>query len=208
MKLSEYAKRHSITYVTAYRHWRSGYIKGKQLASGTIVIFEETEQFKEQDEARGVVIYARVSSSENKSNLESQCNRLRDYASAKGYKIKREVKEIGSGLNDKRTKLEKILAADDWDILLVEHKDRLARFGIHYLEILLSKENKRIEIINEGGSDKQDLMQDFVSIITSFCARLYGLRRSKRKTEELIERLQKEKGQGNAADVPPATCDQ
>jgi predicted site-specific integrase-resolvase len=51
---------------------------------------------------------------------------------------------------------------------------------------------KEIEIVNEADDGKQDLIQDFVSIITSFCARLYGLRRSKRKTEKLIKELIKE----------------
>jgi len=194
MKLSEYAKKHSITYVTAYRHWRKGYIKGKQLPSGTIVVWEENDvaNLKNIKEDTTVVIYARVSYSENKNNLESQCDRLRNYASAKGYKIIREVKEIGSGLNDKRNKLKKILESDDWDVLLVEHKDRLARFGIHYIEILLNKQEKRIEIINDAGNDREDLMQDFVSLVTSFCARLYGLRRSKRKTEQLIRELERD----------------
>ncbi len=116
-------------------------------------------------------------------------NRLRNFASAKGYKITQEIKEIGSGLNDKRPKLEKLLQKDDWDILLVEHKDRLARFGIHYLNLLLEKQGKRIEVINKANDNKEDLMQDFVAIITSFCERLYGLRRSKRTTERIIEEL-------------------
>ncbi|WP_372365789.1 IS607 family transposase [Candidatus Uabimicrobium sp. HlEnr_7] len=191
MKLSEYAKKNSITYLTAYRHWQKGYIKGKQLPSGTIVVFDEKEK-KAKEEKPSVIIYARVSSSENKKNLESQCNRLRDYASARGYQIAKEVKEIGSGLNDKRAKLKKILESDDWEILIVEHKDRLARFGLNYIEILLAKENKKIEVINKTSGDKEDLMQDFVSIITSFCARLYGLRRNKRRTEKIIKELEEE----------------
>jgi predicted site-specific integrase-resolvase len=149
----------------------------------------EEDEVKAQAGEKRTVIYARVSSAENKRNLESQCERLRNFASAKGYKITKEVKEIGSGLNDKRPKLEKLLSKGDWDILLVEHKDRLARFGIHYLNLLLTKEGKRVEIINEGNDNKEDLMQDFVAIITLFCARLYGLRRSKRKTEKIIEEL-------------------
>jgi len=190
MKLSEYAKKNSISYRTAYRHWQKGYIKGKQLPSGTIVVLEDNSTALASEDVKAV-IYARVSSSENKNNLETQCVRLCNYASAKGYKIVKEVKEIGSGLNDKRGKLIKILQSDDWNVLLVEHKDRLTRFGLHYIEILLSKESKRVEVINEAENDKQDLMQDFVSIITSFCARLYGLRRSKRKTEKIIEELEK-----------------
>lgn len=189
MKLSKYAKKNSISYLTAYRHWKLGLIKGKQLASGTIVVTDEDDT--KPIEQNRAVIYARVSSAEKKSNLETQCERLKNFASAKGYKIVKEAKEIGSGLNDNRPKLEKLLREDDWDILLVEHKDRLARFGIAYLSILLEKQGKKIEIINEMGNDKEDLMQDFVSIITSYCACLYGLRRSKRKTEKIIEELKK-----------------
>ncbi|XEY28930.1 hypothetical protein UABHE_004535 [Candidatus Uabimicrobium helgolandensis] len=75
---------------------------------------------------------------------------------------------------------------------MVEHKDRLARFGLNCIEILLAKENKKIEVINKTSGDKEDLMQDFVSIITSFCARLYGLRRNKRRTEKIIKELEEE----------------
>jgi predicted site-specific integrase-resolvase len=191
MKLSDYAKQKSICYRTAHRHWQLGYLKGEQLSSGTIVIFDEQEE--QIDKLKRVVLYARVSSSENKSNLESQLERLRGYASAKGYIIIKEIKEIGSGLNDKRQQLEKILQDDSWDIIIVEHKDRLARFGINYISILLEKQNKKIEIINEVLNNKEDLMQDFISIITSFTARLYGLRRNRRRTEEIIKNLKEQK---------------
>jgi predicted site-specific integrase-resolvase len=68
----------------------------------------------------------------------------------------------------------------------VEHKDRLTRFGFNYIKELWHGE---IIIINEVDNDEHDLMQDFVSLVTSFVARLYGRRRSKRRTEQLIERL-------------------
>lgn len=186
MKLSDYAKKNSITYRTAFRHWKLGIIKGKQLQTGTIVVFDEQEQEKLNN---NVILYARVSSSENKDNLESQLKRIREYSEAKGYHIIKEVKEIGSGLNDNRQQLSKLLNDNDWSKIIVEHKDRFARFGLNYINILLNKEGKAIEIINEVDNDKDDLMQDFISIITSFCARIYGLRRSKRKTEKIIEEL-------------------
>lgn len=189
MKLSEYAKKNNITYRTAQNHWYKGLIKGKQLPTGTIVIFDEQEQNKLDNK---VILYARVSSSENKDNLENQLIRLRNYASAKGYNIIKEIKEIGSGLNDKRKQLENILNQDNWSKIIVEHKDRLARFGLNYIKVLLNKQGKYIEIINETDTAKDDLMQDFVSIITSFTARLYGLRRSKRKTEQIIKDLKDE----------------
>ena len=74
----------------------------------------------------------------------------------------------------------------------MEHKDRLTRFGFNFLEILLKNENRKIEVINNAESEKEDLIQDFISIITSFCARIYGQRRCKRKTEFLIKELEKE----------------
>jgi predicted site-specific integrase-resolvase len=74
-------------------------------------------------------------------------------------------------------------------VIVVEHKDRLTRFGYNYLEQLLKMQDRRIEVINLAENGKEDLVQDFVSIVTSFCARLYGQRRSKRKTERLIAEL-------------------
>ena len=189
MKLSQYAKKHSIHYTTAYRLWKNGHLKGKQLPTGTIVLFEEQPEVHSPDRA---VLYARVSSSENKSTLDAQLSRLRDYACARGYTIVKEIKEIGSGLNDKRPYLEKVFLADNWDFLIVEHKDRLARFGTNYISLLLKKQGKTLEIINQVTEDTEDLMQDFVAIITSFTARLYGLRRSKRKTEVIIKQLKEE----------------
>ena len=187
MKLSEYAKRNNITYKTAHRHWQLGLLKGKQLVTGTIVINDD--ELKHPINKNKVVLYARVSSSENKKNLETQLSRLRNYASAKGYLVIKEVKEVGSGLNDNRKKIISLLEDDDWSIIIVEHKDRLARFGLNFVKILLKKLGKEIEVINEVDSDTKELMQDFISIITSFTARLYGLKRSKRKTEKIINEL-------------------
>jgi len=73
----------------------------------------------------------------------------------------------------------------------VEHKDRLSRFGTVFIESLLSHMECELVILNPS-EGKEDLMQDFVSIVTSFCSKIYGLRRSKRKTEKLIESLEKE----------------
>ena len=190
IKLSEYARKNSFTYKTAYCHWKDGIINGKQLKTGTILINDEST-FDDKDIK--VAIYSRVSSSENKDNLEKQNERLRSYANAKGYKIYKEVKEIGSGLSDNRKKLYDLLNDNEIDIIIIEHKDRFSRFGLNYIKLLLEKQNRKLEIINEANNDREDLMQDFVSIITSFCARLYGQRRNKRKTEKLIEELKNDK---------------
>jgi predicted site-specific integrase-resolvase len=189
-KISTYAKKNDMSYLTVYNMVKRGELKSEQLPSGSIRII--TENSSEINHNK-VILYARVSSSENKSNLESQMKRLREYACAKGYTIIKEVKEVGSGLNDKRKQLESIFKNNDWSKIIVEHKDRLARFGINFIEILLQNQGKSIEIINEVESNsKEDIMQDFVSIITSFTARLYGLRRSKRKTEQIIKEIIKD----------------
>ena len=188
MKLSEYAKLNNITYGTALRHWTNGLLDGKQLTTGTIVIFEDDKNFVKTKNIQ-VATYARVSSSQNKDNLDKQQSRLIDYANAKGYKTLFNVKEIGSGLNDSRPLLIKLLRNDSIDIILVEHKDRLTRFGFKYIEELLDTKNRKIEVINNITDDKDDLIQDFISVITSFCARIYGQRRGKRNTEKLIKEL-------------------
>jgi putative resolvase len=81
----------------------------------------------------------------------------------------------------------------DFDILVVEHKDRLTRFGFNYIDTLFNYLNKKIEVVNNVDNDKEDLIQDFISVITSFCARIYGLRRSRRRTEKLIDALKNNK---------------
>ena len=72
---------------------------------------------------------------------------------------------------------------------MVEHQDRLTRFGFNYIETLLKQQGRSIEVIKTAADGQEDLLQDFIAIITSFCARLYGQRRSKRKTEKIIAEL-------------------
>ena len=188
-KISTYAKENDLTYHTVYNMVKRGDLPSVVLPSGTILIEDTSSRLLES--SNRVVLYSRVSSSENKANLDSQMERLRSFSIAKGYTVVKEIKEVGSGLNDNRKKLCDLLNRLDYDIILVEHKDRFSRFGFHFIEILLEKLNKKIEVINHSENNaKNDLMEDFVSIITSFTARLYGLRRSKRRTETLIKELE------------------
>lgn len=136
--------------------------------------------------------YARVSLSENKKNLETQAERLISYCNAKGYQVQRVIKECASGLNDKRPKLMQLFNDKQITRIVIEHHDRLTRFGFSYIQEWMKERECEIEVINNVAGDKEDLMKDFVSLVTSFTARLYGLRRSKRKTEELIKSLENE----------------
>ncbi|WP_414587219.1 IS607 family transposase [Scytonema sp. PCC 10023] len=190
MKLADYAKELGISYQTAWRHFKAGKIPypTKQLDSGTVIV--EYERLTARNAVKKAAIYARVSSAENKDNLDRQAERLTQYATARGYQVQHIVKEVGSGLNDNRKKLEKLLKQDDYQFLVVEHKDRLGRFGTHYIDVLLSRCGVTLEIVNLAENGRDELMQDLVAIITSIAARLYGQRRAKRKTEKIIATLQ------------------
>ncbi len=181
MKLSAYARKNDICYRTAWNRFKAGKIKGAFAdANGTIHVPEIDER------PERIVTYARVSSSENKRNLLSQSKRVQDFCSAKGWVVSDVVEECASGLNDSRKKLMSLLNDKSVTKVVVEHKDRLTRFGFNYLKALAHFE---IVVINEVVEDEKDLMQDFVSLVTSFTARLYGKRRTKRATEKLIKEL-------------------
>jgi predicted site-specific integrase-resolvase len=189
MKLSTWAKKMGISYRRAWQMFKDGRLpNAKKLPTGTIVVLEE-EKANVLSTQNIVAIYARVSSHENRDNLEKQAERLKEYAIAKGYQIKHIVKEVGSGVNDARPKLINLLNKQDYSILLVEHKDRLTRFGFNYIRLLCEKQGKLIEIVNGAEDEKEDIIQDFVAVIYSFSAKLYGLRIAKRKTEKIIKEI-------------------
>ena len=201
MKLSPYARSLGISYRTAWRWFKAGKVAGFQADTGTIIVWEPSAAVTPTAVHHKTAIYTRVSAAENKDNLEGQVKRLLDYCAAKGYSIAAVVKEIGSGVNDTRPKLVKLLTDPTIGLIVVEHKDRLTRFGFNCLEQLLAMQGRKIEVINLAEDGKEDLVQDFVSIVTSFCAQLYGQRRSKRKTERIIAELQ----HGEEGDHPSQT---
>lgn len=190
MRLSEYAKQLGVSYRTAHRWFKSGKIphKVEQLPSGTIIVYTEEQDEKEQKE---VHIYARVSSHDQKNDLERQLERLRNYCISNGYRIISETKEIASGMNQNRAKLNKLLSDKEVKVIVVEHKDRLSRFGFELISSSLSANNREIEVVNET-EEKMDLVQDFIDVITSMCARIYGKRSSKNKINKMTEIIKDE----------------
>lgn len=113
-----------------------------------------------------MAIYARVSSSENKDTLDRQVQRLLDYCNAKGYRVQKIVKEIGSGLDDQRKKLHSILTDRSINLIVVEHKDRFCRFGMNYIETLLEMDGRKIEVVNPSLSERDDLT--FLYLVAQF----------------------------------------
>ncbi|GCE29492.1 IS607 family transposase [Dictyobacter alpinus] len=186
MKLSQYARQQGISYRAALRWFRAGTIQGYQAPSGTIIVTE-------QDPAPAVqktAIYTRVSSSEHREHLERQAERLSQYCTVRGYQVAVVVKEIASGVNDSRPKLLSLLKDTTITRVVVEHRDRLTRFGFHYIEALFSVQGRVIEVVNPTHNDTEELLADLTSIMYSFCARLYGQRRARHKTERLVQELQ------------------
>lgn len=184
IKLSEWARRHNYTYHGAFGLFHKGGIpNAKQFEDTKTIVVEDTEDIIQKP--AHTVVYARVSSAENRPNLDTQASRVVQFCNANGWKVDEVIKECASGLNDSRPKLLKIFKDRKATKLVVEHKDRLTRFGFHYIQSLYPE--CEIVVINQTEDDKQDLMQDFISLVTSFCARIYSKRRSKRQTEQLIK---------------------
>ncbi|RLE89313.1 MAG: IS607 family transposase [Thermoprotei archaeon] len=142
------------------------------------------------------VIYARVSSHKQKKdgNLNRQIERLRSYCSAKGYKVVDVITDVASGLKEDRSgllKLFDIVEKRQIDVVVVEFKDRLTRFGFEYLKRYFKSHGVKIEVIEETEKGyKEELVEDFVSIVISFAGRIYGKRSQKfRKIKKVIEEV-------------------
>jgi putative resolvase len=168
-----------VTYKTAFRWWQAGKLDAYQLDTGTIIVREPQSLT-----ATGVALYARVSSADQKEDLERQMQRLKAYAAARGYQVSKTVSELASGLNDSRPKFLKLLTDASIGVIVVEHRDRATRFGLNYIEQLLQMQGRRLEVIFPSDTDN-DLVDDFVAVITSMAARIYGRRNSKRRAEQI-----------------------
>ena len=83
------------------------------------------------------------------------------------------VTEVGSGLNGKRPKLGRVLSDPDAKVIVVEHRDRLVRWGVEQLEAALSGQGRRI-VVADPGESTDDVVGDMIEVLTSMCARLYG----------------------------------
>jgi predicted site-specific integrase-resolvase len=191
MKLSQYARKIGVSYKTAYRWYRAGSLDAYQTATGIIIVRDQAD---EKPITGRIALYARVSSIGQKDDLARQMQRLKDYAAAKGYQVSKEVAEIASGLNDRRPKLEKLLADSSIGTIVVENRDRLTRFGSHSIETLLEAQGRHLEMIFSGDTG-DELVDDFVAVITSMAARIYGRRQSKRRAEKIkqcVEHVMKE----------------
>jgi putative resolvase len=153
----------------------------QQSPTGTILVDAPMEE-----KPSAVALYARVSSHDQRGDLDRQLARLSSYAAEHDLHVVEAVAEVGSGLNGKRRKLLRLLSDATIAAVVVEHRDRFARFGSEYLEAALAASGRRL-IVVDSSEMNDDLVQDMISVLTSFCARLYG-KRSARNRAISIER--------------------
>lgn len=134
------------------------------------------------------ILYARVSTKNQKDDLNRQIDNLKQYAYSKGYSFEI-ITDIGSGINYKKEGLLKMInlvECGEVDRIIVLYKDRLIRFGYDLIEYICKLNDTKIEIVdNSTISKEQELTEDLIQIITVFANRLYGAR--SKKTVNLIK---------------------
>ncbi|WP_066942281.1 IS607 family transposase [Microtetraspora fusca] len=172
MKLAEWARSQGIHPQTAYRWFREGKmpVPARRLPTGTIVVDGPVVA-----DSGGAALYARVSSHDQRGDLDRQIALLTSFATSAGLSVTASVSEVGSGLNGRRPKLMRLLSDASIQVIVVEHRDRLARFGVEYVEAALSAQGRRL-VVADPGETADDLVRDMIEVLTSMCARLYGRR--------------------------------
>ena len=183
MKLSEWAEGQGIHYMTAWRWWKAGKlpVPAYQAPSGAIIV----ELPPPGSQPGRAVIYARVASHDQRLDLDRQIARVTRWATGEGLAVQEVVAEVGSGLNGKRAKLRRLLADPQVATIVVEHPDRLARFGIEHLEAALAAHGRRL-LVADPDETTDDLVRDMVEVLTSFCARLYGRRGARNRAMRAV----------------------
>ena len=126
---------------------------------------------------------------DQKTDLERQLARLVEYATAQAMPVVQSVTEIGSGLNGHRPCLMKLLRAPAVTTIVVEHPGRLVRFGAEYIEAALAATGRRIVVVDEAEM-KDDLVQDMIDVLVSFCARLYGRHSAKHRAKRALASIE------------------
>ena len=182
VKLSEWAKANGVSRQSACRWFHAGVlaVPARQLATGTILVEEPPAG------RAGVALYARVSSGDQRADLDRQVARLAGHVTAMGAAVSEVVSEVGSALFGHRTQLLGLLRDPGVGTIVVEHRDRLARFGVGYLQAALAAQGRRLVVI-EDAEVADDLVGDMVEVPTGFCARLYGQRSAKRRASAAVE---------------------
>lgn len=190
MLVREWASREGLNPQTVWKWCREGMmpVPVEQTPTGMWLIHDpKYEPSSGEQRKQGVTVcYARVSSRDQKQDLTRQADRLKAFALTLGIERPEVVTEVGSGMNDKRRKLNRILQNPKYTTIIVEHRDRLARMNAGLVESALAAQGRKLIIVDDSELD-DDLVRDMTEVLTSFCARLYGRRSAKRKAEQALK---------------------
>ena len=200
-KLGDFAELLGVSVKTLQRWDREGILKANRTPTDRrYYTYDQYLQFKgikTEKDNRQTVIYARVSTRNQKEDLQNQVTFLRQFCNAKGMIVDQCIEEYGSGLNYNRKKWNQLLEEvmeQKIKTIVVTHQDRFIRFGYDWFERFCEKFHTMIVIINnEELSPQEELVQDMISILHVFSCRLYGLRKYKnqiKRDEEIVKELQ------------------
>lgn len=201
--------------VKTLQRWdRDGILKANRTPTDRrYYTYDQYLQFKgiqTENDIRDTVIYARVSTRNQKDDLQNQVEFLKQFCNAKGIIVNQCVEDFGSGLNYNRKKWNRLLdevMANKIKTIVISNKDRFIRFGYDWFEKFCEKFNTKIIIVNnETLSPNEELVQDIISILHVFSCRLYGLRKYKNQIKE-DEEIAKELQNGNKPNAGTNTKD-
>ena len=184
MNLREWALSQGIHPQTAYKWYRAGKLPVPARKVGQLILVGDLQS--QPPVSKSAVIYARVSSADQKGDLDRQVARVLMWATEHGYTIDKAVTEVGSALNRHRRKFLSLLSDPKIEAILVEHRDRFCRFGAEYIEAALEAQSRKLVVVDPAEVD-DDLVRDVTELLTSLCARLYGRRSAASKAQKAID---------------------
>ena len=185
MDLTEWARAQGIHPQTAYRWFHAGTLPVPAVRVNQRTILVSPDAATKAVPAEALGLYARVSSHDQRGDLDRQVARLSEWAAKAGHPVVRVEAEVGSGMNGARTKVRRLLSDPAVTTVVVEHRDRLGRMNTELVEAALSAHGRRLVVIDPGEVD-DDLVQDMTEVLTSFCARLYGKRSARNRAEKAL----------------------
>lgn len=195
--IGQFAKEINRSTQTLRRWDRDGTLPAKRVLGGQRY-YEESDLHKalgleaHPTDDRKTVVYCRVSSSHQKTDLQAQVDSMKDFCLASEIVVSEWIEEIGGGLNFKRKEFLSLMERiEQGQIahLLIAHKDRLIRFGFDFFQWFAEKHRCQVTVVNqEKLSPEREMVEDLMSIVNCFSSRLYGLRSYKKRIKEAVTR--------------------
>jgi predicted site-specific integrase-resolvase len=183
VNLKEWAEQQGVHHVTAYRWFREGKLPVPARRAGRLILVDPPPN--RTAPADTVVVYARVSSADQRSDLDRQVARVTMWATSQGLSVNRVVTEVGSALNGHRKKFLALLRDPSVSTIVVEHRERFVRFGSEYVEAAMAAQGRKLLVVDPAEVD-DDLVGDVTEILTSLCARLYGRRSAANRARRAV----------------------